>query len=144
MKSSVLSSTLGVPPLQQPPTNSGLDKALDWGVFITLLLGLVLLFFNQNKQSSAADQRVNEMLIKNLITGNQENAILLAEIKEALSRREAEDESVLFRLRGANDSLVETRRILDASFTELRAMEGQIAAIHRRLDRNNVPQGNKE
>lgn len=125
--------------LQQPPTSSGLDKVLDWGIFITLLLGLLLFVFRQNASNNQADQKVSEKLIENLLKTNADNTLRLNEIANAQTRQLSEEESVVFRLRSANESLHSIAEVQGKQQSELQNLERQISALHKRLDLSGTP-----
>lgn len=124
---------------QQPPTTSGLKAPLDWAVFISLLLLIALGFYRQVLKSGNADQKVLETLINDLRASNQANSKQLTEIATALSQKQSEDQSVVFRLRDATNQLSSISQSTAATQSALAMVEREISALHRRLDLVGAP-----
>lgn len=114
----ILTSAIPGPKFQQPPTSSGVEPPLDWAIFISLLFFIVAVGFRQIIKSDSADQKVLERLIQELLATNRANSDKLAEISAALSLKQAEEASIIFRVRSS---------------------EQKIEALHRRLDLSGTP-----
>lgn len=124
---------------QQPPTTSGLKAPLDWGIFLTLVFGLIWMFSRANLANQKDDQETNNLLINNLLNQVKENSETLTEIKTSLAYKQSENESVVFRLRDANTALASLNQSMSGVTIQLSTTEREISALHRRLDLVGAP-----
>lgn len=128
-----------IPSFQQPPTSSGLSPSLDWGIFISLLFLIVFVAFQQILRSGNADQKVLQTLINELLKVNSTNSNKLSELVGIVGKQQSEEESVVFRLRGASDHLNSISQSIAQQQVGLQMLEREISAIHRRLDLSGTP-----